>query len=98
MGIKGFFRPTKEKIILLLIMLIAPIVNYFTGVNISTKITNVLFFPGLFFYTGGYYMQGDVMFDPIFLWIIITALIGLIWGYFLSCLIINLIHRIRSRN
>ncbi len=91
-----FLKPTKEKIILSLIFLIAPIIDFFTGINISTKITNVLFFPAKFFYVQGSRTMGDVQFPPALHWIIITVIIGLIWGYLLSSIIIYLYKRLKK--
>ena len=76
MGLKKFIKPTKGKIILYLILLIAPIVNLLTGINISTKITNFLFFPAKYFYTQGFRMGGDLGLSPATYWVIISIIFG----------------------
>ena len=84
-----FFKPTLATIILFLLMLIAPIVDIFSGVNVFTKITNIVFFPAKFFYVSGFRMPGgDLGLPPSLSWTISSVIIGLVWGYLLSCLMI----------
>ena len=94
-----FLKPTIEKVILFIILLfIGPIVDVFIigRVSIFTKITNVLFFPAKYFYVQGFSMFGDLGSPPPLYWWVITLIIGLIWGYFLSCLIIYLYQRVKK--
>ena len=55
---KEFLKPTIGKIILSLVLLIAPIIDFFLeNISIFTKITNALFFPATIFYIGGFEMN-----------------------------------------
>ncbi|HLC98264.1 MAG TPA: hypothetical protein VJC21_05815 [Candidatus Nanoarchaeia archaeon] len=94
---KEFFRPQLEKIILFLALLIVPMIDMFSGVNIATKITNVLFFPAKFFYAEGFRMpRGDLGLPPSLSWTIASVIIGLVWGYVLSCLIIFVYNKLKK--
>jgi hypothetical protein len=66
-------------------------------VSVFTKILNVLFFPAKYFYVQGFRLAGDMGLPPALYWVIISVIIGLVWGYLLSCLIIYLFRKIKSK-
>ena len=95
---KEFFKPTKSKIILFLIFLLFPIIDFFEVIQVIYEIKDFIFAPVVIFHDFGSYTINDIVYSPKPLWTAISIILGIIWAYLLSCLIIFIYEKFKRKS